>query len=69
MLSVELPSGTVLGVFDLKANLSEGVADFIAGSPVLVALSLATDVKQEVYGLRVSLFALIAAAFLRLHTE
>ena len=57
MLFIQPPSGAVLGVFHLKSEGGQFVADAVARGPVFVGLGLRTNVEEQVDGLTECLFA------------
>ena len=69
-LFVQFPGNTIFGVLYLEAGFSQGIANLVAGSPILICLSLGTQVENHIYDLAISLFtSIIVGSLLALQTE
>ena len=69
-LLVQFPGYTILGVLYLESGFSQGIANLVAGSPVLGRLCLGTEVENHVHYLALSLFtSIIVGSLLTLQAE
>ena len=55
-LLVQFPGNTIFGVLYLEACFSQGIANLVAGSPILISLCLGTQVENHIHYLAISLF-------------
>ena len=66
ILLIQLPGDTVLGVLYFEAGSGEGIANLVAGSPVLGSLGLGAQVEYHIDDLAISLLAGFATCSLPL---
>ena len=50
IIYLQTPFEAVFGIFDSETKSSQFVANLVAGSPILVALSLETHIQQHIHG-------------------